>query len=271
MLTSLEDDGTCNVFVQPQSTSDFLLTIFGRAEGEGGTTLKALVTYSIKCKQAKQAEAFPDKDGIWGFLRPTAVECGLKKSKNTPFMYSAKNGEVVVPIELLRKSINMSVTLHHACAMTKDLKDFTLIEYDDKGVVIHARLQQTGYYLLRVFASHPNTKEDQLSQAADFLIHCDKALKDCQPFPRPFTFAQDQRIRLLQPLTCRVPRNSETLYRVYAPTLGKLIVAEHSMTLKKGGIWEASVVPNESTVTIFGAVDKNASRLNGLYQFDVSF
>ena len=123
--------------------------------------------------------------------------------------------------------------------------------------------------MLRLFASHP--EQSGLPHAADYLLFSDKQIP-CEPFPRAYKLAYQQRARLLQPLIGQVPSGESTLYRLHAPSLGKVIVAGKKMELKNDEVWEAEVTPaaGQSDVTMFAAVEKDANSLQGLYKFTVA-
>ena len=155
--------------------------------------------------------------------------------------------------------------------MHEELGSFTFIEYTRDGATVTARLPEPGYYVLDVFAAAAGPNESSMPQVADFLRLADRGRADCKPFPRAFKLAYEQRAQLLQPVVGRVPPGQSTLYRVKAPAFGKMKIADQMMEMKNDGVWEAEVTPpqGQSDVTIFGAVDKNASSLGGLYQFTV--
>nr|KAG5687704.1 hypothetical protein BaRGS_019364 [Batillaria attramentaria] len=189
------------------------------------------VTYVIECHRQKPVQhPFPDKSGMWGRLYPMATECGLKKTKNAPVQFETR---------------------------TED------------GAIITARLPRAGYYLLRVFASHPDSAKT-LQQAADLLLYSSKDIKDCPQFPQAYTFAHTHKVRLLQPQSSTVAQGVKTVYRIHAPTLAKVKVAGTEMTLKRNA-WEAEVTPKpgDREISIYGAIDKQARTLNGLYKFEV--
>ena len=205
-----------------------------------------------------------------------ALQCGLLQAakakasdaSDRSFSFKAKDSVVKVPVPLSRFA-DLKVQLKHARCMEEDMAQYTFIEYTEDGATVTARLPKPGYYLLRLFASHPELSG--LQQAADYLLFSDKQ-RPCEPFPRAYKLANQQRVRLLQPLIGLVPSGESTLYRVHAPSLGKISVAGKMMEKKNDGVWEAEVTPPEgkSDVTVFGAVDKDSKSLQGLYQFTVA-
>ncbi|XP_076438507.1 uncharacterized protein LOC143277523 isoform X2 [Babylonia areolata] len=292
VLTSLDDAGTCTIYVRPSRAATYLLKVMGRGRDQEPTQLHLLVTYVIRCQEPHaNPEPFPD-NALWGLQNPTASECGIRltmtekegkkqqqqqqlhhppnNATNKPnYLFTAKNGEAVATV-CLSGDVTLKARLTHARAKDADLGEFTLIEYTEGGARITARLAERGYYLLRVFSSHPT--REQLHPVVDFLMFSDSVGKfPCQPFPQVYSAAHQARAKLLSPLSGHVPAGESTLYRVVAPSLSKLTVAGQQMELKNDGVWEAEVTPPEgkSDVTIFGAVDKDAKSLSGLFKFTV--
>ncbi|XP_070203389.1 uncharacterized protein [Littorina saxatilis] len=181
LLASLSDDGTCSVYVRPPDVATYELTFFGRGQGEQseGATLQLLVSYVIRCRKTHpNKEPFPEKSGPWGLKLPVALECGLNKIEDAPFEYNAKNGEVNVPLSLIRYT-KLSANLKQARNMDEDLGEFDVIDYTEEGATITARLPKPGYYMLTVFASHP----DKSKHVADFLLYTDIECPDLEPYP----------------------------------------------------------------------------------------
>nr|KAG5701439.1 hypothetical protein BaRGS_032771 [Batillaria attramentaria] len=256
---------------RPPLVATFLLEIMGSTDPrEGGSTrVSRLATYVIKCIETEaNVEPFPDKFGAWGLEYPVAAECGLKKVKDAPFLFTAKDGQVQIPIPH-DGCTKMITSLCHAEDTETDLKQYTFVEMSEERATVRVRLPRPGYYKLSLFASNPEQKSCPL--VGDLLIHADKGCGDLQPFPVTYSFACEIRARLLQPLVGQVKRGQATLYRLLAPSLAKAMVAKKMMEMKNDGAWEAEVVADKGLdkVGIFGSVDKNDSSLSGLYEFDV--
>lgn len=241
----------------------------GQADDQEGTTLQRLCVYAIRCVKAEtNASLFPEICGSWGLQNPMATECGLKRVKDTTFTFAADGGVVTVPIGLVRHT-ELAVRLRHAENMEEDLARYTFLDYGEGEVDVRARLPRAGYFLLRVFASHPHLAG--LQHAADFLLHADTPCKDCLPFPYSSDFAHANRTRLLQPLVREVSRGMSYLFRVQAPRLTRLRVNGRKMERGFDGVWEAEVIPEHEgkTVLISGSAQREATYLSGLYTFDV--
>lgn len=270
VVTSLGDDGTCSVYVRPHHAGTYHLTIMGRTSEQPDDAVYEMVTYVINCTRPKPSTRppFPDKSsGYWGWLQPMATECGVKKTKNPPFKFCVKKGSLILHV-LLSKGTVIQQDLFHADNMHTNLKQYTLTEYTHDRAIVSVRLPRTGYYMLRIYASRDKGK--QLPQVADLLLRCHRQTADCQPFPEAYTFTREHNTRLLQPLNTVKP-GEKTLVRVYAPTLGKVRVDNTPMKLKHH-VWQAEVSPSQSAreVAIFGAKDKDAVTLNGLYRLTVT-
>lgn len=220
-------------------------------------------------KECPDLEPYPVGSTVLGLKNPAATECGLKPVRDMTFTFLAKDGQAKVPLSL-RRFTELSTALRHARDMDDNLEQFTFVEYTEDGATISVRLPEPGYYGLQVFASHP--KQSKLQSVAKFLLFADKGRGQCQPFPRVFPSEYRQKARLLQPLVRAVPSGEATLYRVYAPALGKVKVGDTKMEMKNDGVWEAEGTPQKDAkdVTIYAAEDKDATSVKGLYKFTVT-
>ncbi|KAL8579877.1 hypothetical protein ACOMHN_046444 [Nucella lapillus] len=276
VLTSLDDAGTCTIYVRPSRAATYLLKVFGRGLDQDGNKLHCLLTYVIRCKETHtNVDPYPDKHDLWGLHNPTATQCGIRlgdkspsSHPNTPFLYTAKNSQATVPIHF-STDVTLKTHFKHARDKDNDLGKFTFIEYTEDGARITTRMPERGYYLLRLFSSHPSKK--MLHPVVDFLLFSDRE-SPCRPFPQAFSAAFKERAQLLAPLFREVPGDESTVYRVKAPSVSELTVAGRRMELKNDDVWEAEVTPprGKSDVTIYGAVDKDASSLSGLFRFSVA-
>ncbi|KAK7095279.1 hypothetical protein V1264_006710 [Littorina saxatilis] len=211
----------------------------------------------------------PGSNGTYGLILPVAVECGLKAGNGARSSFQTTNGELKIPIQLSRFT-ELKVHLHHAANMSNDIaQGHTFLEYTGAGATVDVRLPRAGYYALRVFATHPT--ETMMPHVANFLLYAENGRSDCKPFPRAYTMAYQERVKLLKPLDGQVPRGQTTLFQIRAPTLGKVKVGDTMMERKKNGLWEGEVTPQRGTnIPVYGAKEANATTLSGLYEFTVA-
>lgn len=264
LLASLNHQGVCTIYVRPPRAGTFLLRLMGRGAGEQDENiLLGILDYVIKCHKAHPIKyPMPDKKGYWGLRHLTATECGLKPPLK--ILFNADKGRVDVPVPLSRVT-TLSAHLYHAGEKETQLNEYTFISHTSTRAVIHARLPRPGYYKLSIFAMHP--EQVTLPQVADVLVFADTACSDCQTFPKVFPFAHQERAQLKEPLVGQVSRH-RTWFRMRAPTLGVAKVGD-TMMVKKGDTWEVEMTPpkGQDTVTVYGALENNASSLKGLFQF----
>ncbi|KAL8588824.1 hypothetical protein ACOMHN_011540 [Nucella lapillus] len=227
---------------------------------------------ALRCKKAQTYQApFPPIRGSWGLQFPMATECGLRKVKDTTFQFKAKDGVTSVHVGLCRHT-QVAVKLTGAEDSEKDLAMYAFVEYKNDGdVCVEVRLTCTGYFLLRVFASHPELSG--LRHVADFLLHTDLPAQNCLPFPQVSDFAHVNRTGLIQPRVRELSRDVTWLFRVQAFTLGRMRVNGLQTARGADGIWEAEVRFSEENVgkpvIVSGSVEKRTTQLFGLYTFEL--
>lgn len=245
-----------------------------------------LFFFLCRCKEPHpDPEPFPDKYSVWGLQNPTATQCSLTRgSQGTPsytdttqpgqnhgvpdICYQAENGESGVPV-YFNGFVHLRTQLRHARSMDDDLGHFTLLEYTEDGATAKARLPKRGYYMLRVFASHP--EQSGFHHVADYLLFADRDLA-CMPFPRAHKLAYQAKAKLLLPLEKQVSAGEATLFRVQAATLRKVSVGVTRMELKNDGVWEAEVTPDEGNddISIFATAEEESETMSGMYTFSVA-
>ncbi|KAL8625924.1 hypothetical protein ACOMHN_012516 [Nucella lapillus] len=303
ILTSLDVDGTCKIYVRPPRAGKYVLDVKGKGGEQEGSHVSQLLSYVIICtNDYPQPEPYPDKEEPWGLQRPQAMQCGLKAAKNKPFYFKAnRQGEVRVAVPLAKPNTTRNNTaavpiattnataatpmvtlvqaeLRHAKQMNQKLSQYIQVEYTDNStVIITARLPSgPGYYMLRVFAGKPsNNQSSRLQHCADYLLHCTTTqtltADICPPFPESLRFAREHRVQLLSPRSAHVPAGQRSRYRVRAPALGQVRVGDMKMVRKGGGVWEGEVTPagGVKDILVYGAVDPDSRNLDGLFKFTV--
>ena len=265
VLTKRTGKHEVTIKVNPPAVGDYMLHVFGKTDPDIAE-LDALVTYVLRCKEAdKQVSPYPRHNGLWGPYSDY-IESGFHESAGKTVEYKVNKGQLDLRLKTL-KPVEAIVKLEHATELMNDNNCFAILHRDRNSLLVSAKFPSKGKYKLSVFTK--NTDANTFSPRLCYLIHCDKELSPCIPFPKEFQQTSQFSCRLIEPMTKDIPAESKVRIRFVSRMLAQARVGTDVMK-RKGNTWNVTIqTPRAGNVVKVLGSDKKGEECWALYQFDV--
>ncbi|XP_071085268.1 kyphoscoliosis peptidase-like [Haliotis cracherodii] len=236
--------------------------------GDGQREYDHLGEWMIKCDSpSSKPSTYPSQDTLWG-ARTEATKYGFLDDIFSKSVFSTSNGELQLQLKT-SKFVTTSVKLYQReSKLEKHVFDY----YNGKTLVIKARLPNSGFYKLSLFAQHEDKKTSQsLDLVADFLVESKSDTENMKPFPVVYTHAKTYGCTLMEPLHGSLAANQNVRLRLRSKTLKRVMVNNDVHEKKSGDVFDITFeVPGRGSVGVFGTPDLEGSKFDGLYEYTVS-
>ncbi|XP_069104257.1 kyphoscoliosis peptidase-like [Argopecten irradians] len=267
VLVQQEGKSSYCVTVRPQKPGKYTLQVFGN-QGEENN-LHCLFSFMVDCKTVdKASKPFPAHFGIWG-ANSNYADYGFDKGVAEISLFESDTGELAI-----RLPITEPVKALGHLAFSEDDKgddQFVMLEQGQSDLVVHVRMDKSGYYKLQIFSQNKNGSSSY-DMVMQYLVHCKKPLKDCQPFPHVFPGALEGRVTLIEPKTKFLSAETEVHFCLTSSIIDVARVGHTNFERGDNNTWNFDVITPASgeNLNIFGRIsDSEDKSYKALFTFDI--
>eukprot|EP00794_Sanderia_malayensis_P011388 gene11388-12574_t len=193
----------------------------------------------------------------------------LKPLAHRDGVISAENGAVEVALKTTGVPVNVICKLNSLSeGKTKDKSEYCFCYQVGNKAVFQAHLPEVGDYGLNLFAQKTSDTGKSYDSVAHYIIRCEKAMQNCQVFPKTFNSWTSGYI-LHDPTRGILPPHQKILFKITAPSVVTDMAAcvtggdgeWLTLSLNSEGFWtgEFSFSENAKLVSVVVKLDGQTS------------